>query len=115
MLNISKPPVDVTEDDNFFYIAVDLPGVFPEDLEIIGYEQSVEIRGNRKKDLKGKLLVMERYSGVFHRKITFKEFINIKNAKAYLQNGVLFIEVPKAKNELYLQTSVKILIGRQEC
>ncbi len=112
MLNINKPPVDITEDKDFFYIAVDLPGVFPEDLEIIGYEQSIEIKGNRKKDLKGKFLIMERYSGAFQRKITFKEFINIKNTKAYMRNGVLFIEVPKAKNEFYLQTSVKIIIGR---
>ncbi len=112
MVNISKPPVDITEDLDYFYIAVDLPGVFPEDIEIRGYEQSIEIKGVRKKLLKGKYLIMERQTGYFHRKINFKEYLNIEKAVAYLKNGVLYIEIPKAKEEFLLRTSMKICIGR---
>ncbi|NPA53292.1 MAG: Hsp20/alpha crystallin family protein [Aquificae bacterium] len=112
MINIQKPPVDITEDSEKFYIAVDLPGVFPEDLEILASEQSIEIKGIKKSSLKGKFIVMERHYGVFQRKIYFKEFLNIEKSTAYLQNGVLFIEIPKAKNEFYLKSSMKIIIRR---
>ncbi len=112
MINIAKPPIDITEDNDKFYIAVELPGVLPEDLEIIGFEQSIEIKGIKRSLLKGKFLIMERQTGLFRRKIAFKEYINIEKSVAYLQNGILFIEVPKAKNEFYLQTSMKILIRR---
>ncbi len=112
MFNISKPPVDITEDTEKFYIAVEIPGVFPEDLEIIGYEQSLEIKGVKRGLLKGKYIVMERQTGQFNRKITFKEFINIEKIEAYIENGILFIEVPKAKNDFYLKTSLKIIVRR---
>ncbi len=112
MINVTKPPVDITEDSDTFYIAVDLPGVKPEDIEITGYEQSIEIKGVKRPLLKGKFLVMERQTGTFRRVITFKEFINIEKTQAFLKNGVLFIEVPKAGNDFYLKTSLKIIIRR---
>ena len=112
MINIQKPPVDITETDEAFFIAVDLPGVLAEDLEIIGFEQGIEIRGMKKTLLKGKFLLMERPTGIFKRRISFKKFVNLEKAEAILKNGVLIIKVPKATDELILKTSVKIIIRR---
>ena len=110
MINIQKPPVDIVEDENFFLIAVDLPGVLPEDIEISGYEQGIEIKGIKRSFFRGKFILMERQTGIFKRRIDFKEFVNIEKAEAFIENGVLIIKVPKAKKEFYLKTSLKIII-----
>ncbi|WP_457642408.1 Hsp20/alpha crystallin family protein [Persephonella sp.] len=112
MITTEKPPVDIIEEDNGFIIVMDLPGVSPEDLEIKGDERSITIQGIKKPPIAGRYVLMERYTGRFRRKIVFKEYINIENASALLENGILFIKVPKAMDKLIINTKIKILIRR---
>ncbi len=112
MINVEKPPIDILEDEEKYIIVIDLPGVAPENIEITGDENSIVVKGYRKPELCGKYIIMERFLGKFYRKIKFNSFINLKNTTAQLKNGVLIINVPKALNELILDSYIKITIRR---
>ncbi len=112
MLNMEKPPIDILEDEEKYVVVIDVPGIPPENIEITGDEQSITIKGYRKPELCGKYVIMERFIGKFYRKIKFSNFINLKRTSAHLKNGVLIINVPKAFNELILDSYIKITIRR---
>ncbi len=112
MLNMEKPPVDILEDEDKYIIIIDVPGISPENIEITGDENSITVKGIRKPEFCGKYIRMERFLGKFYRKIKFNKFINLKNTTAKLKNGVLIINVPKAHNELILDSYIKITIRR---
>lgn len=108
-LGIQKPPVDIIENTGEYIVFVDLPGVEPEDIEIKGYDNYVEITGIRKPICGKNFLLIERFSGRFKRKINFKSSIDINNATAILKNGVLMLQIPKAKNKIvFTQTTIII-------
>jgi HSP20 family protein len=112
MLNMEKPPVDILEEDDKYIIIMDVPGMHPENIEITGDETSITIKGYRKPEFCGKYVRMERFVGKIYRKIQFPKFINLKKTTAQLKNGVLVINVPKALNELVLDSRIKIIIRR---
>ena len=112
MLNMEKPPVDILEEDDKYIIIIDVPGISPENIEITGDETSITVKGYRKPEFCGKYIQMERFLGKFYRKIKFNKFINLKKTSAQLRNGVLIINVPKALNELILDSYIKITIRR---
>ncbi|WP_457621483.1 Hsp20/alpha crystallin family protein [Persephonella sp.] len=112
MVSVEKPPVDIVEENDSFIIIMDLPGVLPEDVEIKGDERSITITGIKKPLIAGKYVIMERSTGRFKRKVVFKDHINIENAYAKMENGILFIKVPKAMDKLIINTKIKILIRR---
>jgi len=68
-LNVIKPPVDIIEEVDKFTVIVDLPGVEPEDVEIKGYDNYIQITGIKRPVCGGNYLLMERFSGKFNRKI----------------------------------------------
>ncbi len=113
MIGIQSPPVDILEEYDRYIVFIDLPGVKTEDIRIYGDEKSVTVEGFRNIPHTGKFIYIERFSGKFMRKLRFKEFINLSKAKAFLENGVLTIEIPKAKNEFIIDTAViKIIVRR---
>ncbi len=112
MLNMEKPPIDILEDNDKYIVIIDVPGINPENIEITGNENSIFIKGYRKPEFCGKYIRMERFTGKFYRKIQFSKFINLKKTTAQLKNGVLIINVPKALNELILDSYIKIIIRR---
>ncbi|WP_456402000.1 Hsp20/alpha crystallin family protein [Persephonella sp.] len=112
MVSIEKPPIDIVEERDGFIIIMDLPGVLPEDIEIRGDENSVTIQGRKRPLYSGKYVLMERSTGRFKRKVVFKDHINIENAQAKLENGILYIKIPKAMDKIVLNTKIQILIRR---
>ncbi|NPA51530.1 MAG: Hsp20/alpha crystallin family protein [Aquificae bacterium] len=113
MLGIQSPPVDILEEHDRYIVFVDLPGVQPQDISIYGDEKSLTLEGYRNIIHTRKFIYIERFSGKFIRKLSFKEFINLNKAKASLENGVLTIEIPKARNEFIIDTAViKITLRR---
>lgn len=108
---IKKPPVDIIDGVDRYIILMDLPGVKAEDIEINGYDTYIEISGVKKPDYSGNYLLMERFSGRFKRKISFKNPVDISQAKAELNNGVLKIEIPKTIEKIVI-TKTTIIIRR---
>ncbi|NPA16410.1 Hsp20/alpha crystallin family protein [Persephonella sp.] len=110
-LNIIKPPVDIIEERDSYTVVVDLPGVEPEDVQVVGYDDYIEITGIKRPVSGGNYLLMERFSGKFKRKIHFRQNVDIASAVAQLKNGVLIIKIPKSKDRIMF-TSTTIIIRR---
>ncbi|MEZ0323246.1 MAG: Hsp20/alpha crystallin family protein [Hydrogenothermaceae bacterium] len=105
-----KIPVDIIENENSFIVIADLPGVNKEDIQITGSESSITIKALRKSLENGKYLIVERFSGVIVRTIKFKEYIDIARSKGVLENGVLKIYIPKAKNHFIIDSCFQIIV-----
>lgn len=110
MLKFETFPVDILDKGDRYIVLVDIPGVPPQDLEIFGEEYSITIKGIKKAVKDGTFITMERFSGKFSRKIHFPQGINISKATAKIENGVLFLEIPKLRDEIFIDASVKIRI-----
>ncbi len=95
---------DVTDEGDHFQIAIDMPGVKKEDIHVSledGY-LVVNAEANRsddEKDSHGKYVRRERYSGSVSRSFYIGEDIEEKDIKAKLENGCLFLTLPKKEQK----------------
>jgi HSP20 family protein len=110
LINIEKPPIDVLENEDAFIVVVDIPGIKKTDIEITGDEYSITIKAFRNQTFKGKYHIVERFNGWIKRKIKFPTSINLNQANAQYENGVLTVYLPKAKNQFIIDTCFKIYI-----
>ncbi len=105
------PTVNTREDNEAYYIEVDLPGVKKEDVEISIDKNVLTIKGKRevREEVKENdyYRVESRY-GTFSRSFTLPEKVDVENIKAHSENGVLEITIPKLK--VITETTKKIEI-----
>ncbi len=91
--------LDVTEDEKFYRVKAELPGVKKEDIavEIDGNQVSVSAEVKRETEKKqGESVVhSERYYGKQFRSFTLGREIDRKKAVAKFENGVLELTLPK--------------------
>lgn len=95
------PSADVTEDENNYYIEMEVPGVELNNIEILSENNSVRVKGERKisrEIVPENVYRMERFFGLFFREFSFGSQIDRDKIEASLENGVLTIILPK-KNE----------------
>ncbi|MBI5063271.1 MAG: Hsp20/alpha crystallin family protein [Desulfatitalea sp.] len=95
------PAVNLTEDDNHFYLRAELPGVKAEDLDIQATGRNITIVGERKldtEDAAAKYHRREREGGRFSRALAMPKEIDADRVEARMQNGVLTLKVPKAES-----------------
>jgi len=104
-----KPPVDIIEEKDRYIVVMDLPGVQPEDIEITGYDNYLEITGIKRPVSTGNYILMERFSGKFKRRVFFKGEIDTTNASATLKDGVLTIHIPKSTGKIMISTTTIII------
>ena len=91
---------DVTEHDDHYEIAIDLPGFKKEDVTIdlengyltVGAAKGVDKDEN---DKEGKLIRQERYSGAMQRSFYVGENVTEEDIKAKMEHGVLMLTIPK--------------------
>ncbi len=91
---------DVTEHDDHYEIAIDLPGFKKEDVTIdlengyltVGAAKGVDKDEN---DKEGKLIRQERYSGAMQRSFYVGENVTEEDIKAKMEHGVLTPTIPK--------------------
>ena len=101
MMSKFSPKVDVSETAKAINIEADLPGMEAEDIELELHNDRITIKGEKKteKEKKDKQFYrVERSYGSFHRNIPLPNEINMEKAKANFKNGVLSVELPKAKS-----------------
>lgn len=89
------PAVDAWEDENNFYLDLDIPGVEKEKVNIKIEEDQLVISGERTYDDNIKYLRKERVYGPFVRAFTLESPIEREKVKAIFKNGVLKITLPK--------------------
>lgn len=93
-----KTPLNILEDDENFYIKINIPGVEKEDIKIEYKENYVIISGEKKmKEVKNKIYE-EISSGKFSRSIYMKN-IKFDKAEATYEKGELNIQIPKEKDK----------------
>src|SRR6202035_5986025 len=94
------PAVDITERKDAYLVAVELPGIALEDLEITFQDGLLTIQGERHAEhnpAAEKVHRAERRYGAFRRSITLPSHVMADAIEASAQDGVLQILVPKAK------------------
>lgn len=104
------PQVDVTETDDSFQVAADIPGVSPEDIEISLHNGLLTIRGERKYDNESSnanFTMRERFLGTFSRQFNLPDSADQETVTAKTNNGVLEITIPKAKKAKPISITVQ--------
>ena len=93
------PAADISERKDAYLVAVELPGVKADELEITFEDGLLTIQGERRfahDSAEEKMHRAERYYGAFRRSITLPSHVEADNIQASVQDGVLQILVPKA-------------------
>ena len=92
------PPLDVYETDDLLEITMDLPGVDPAAIRVIGKGDSVLIAGEkaaRRARRESSFHLVERGYGRFARVVRLGRPCDITKARATLTNGELRVSIPK--------------------
>lgn len=92
--------LDVVENEDAYTVKASVPGVHPEDVEIVFEDKVLSIKGEFKADeeVEGETYhIRERRSGSFGRSLRFPVDVNADAIEATYANGVLTLSVPKAE------------------
>ena len=95
-------PVDIQEFDNEYKVKAEVPGVKKEDLDIDINKSSVTIcakKQEEKEEKSHKYHKTEFRYGNYSRTVYFPHEIDIKEADAHLEHGVLHLDLPKLKKD----------------
>lgn len=94
------PPLNVTQDNDHFYIRAEVPGVKAADLSISALRNRVSITGKReipKESDKVSYHRQERAEGEFSRTVTLPGEVAADKVEARCADGVLTLTLPKAE------------------
>ncbi|MGH8893083.1 MAG: Hsp20/alpha crystallin family protein [Actinomycetes bacterium] len=94
------PPVDISERKDAYLVAVELPGVGLDDIDITFEDGLLTIQGERRfphDSSEEKMHRVERRYGAFRRSITLPSHVVAEAIEASAQDGMLHILVPKAE------------------
>ena len=109
------PAVDISERKDAYLVAVELPGVKADDLEITFEDGLLTIQGERRfahDSAEEKVHRAERSCGAFRRSITLPSHVEADKIEASTQDGVLQILVPKAPDVQAKRIRVRAGQGR---
>ena len=95
----SQIRVDIKENENAYSVQAEIPGVSKEDIHVSldggMVTLSAEIRQQDSQASNDQVLRSERYYGAVSRSFQLPQEIDIGNAKARYDNGVLMLSLPK--------------------
>ena len=107
-------PIDVSENENSYIVEAALPGMKPDDVEIMAAGDTLSIRairkGEQQTEKEGRYVRQERYEGEMGRTITLPGPIDSDKVTATYENGVLKLDIPK----IPAQQSKRIQIQSRE-
>lgn len=95
------PALDVSERSDAYLVAVELPGVQPDDLEVAFEDGLLTVQGERHfahDSSEQRLHRVERRYGAFRRSVTLPNHVVADAIEATTTDGVLQIVVPKAED-----------------
>ena len=92
-------PLDAWREGNEFVVAVDLPGVEAESIDVNVEQNVLTVRAERKDTLgeRVELIASERPRGVFSRQLILGEALDTEHVKAGYDGGVLTLRIPVAE------------------
>ena len=104
------PLVNVTEDQDHFYIRSEIPGMNREEISISATGRNLSISGERKIVSEGenvKYHRREREDGIFSRVVALPSDIQIDKIEASYVDGILSINIPKDEEAKPKQITVR--------
>lgn len=102
-------PIDAYSTQDAFVLQAYVPGVNPEDVEIVLAEDDLTIRGKFPPLLEGvDYIKRELYHGGFERRVTFNVPVDAEKIEATYSQGVLTLRVPKAEAVKPKQIKVQV-------
>lgn len=93
-----QPRVDVSEDDDKYEIAAEVPGVDEKDISLTIKDDLLTLKGEKKterKEEKKNFYMKERSYGSFVRSFQLPDSVKADKVRAKFANGVVTIEMPK--------------------
>lgn len=114
-LDASRPltwglPLDVSEDEDAYFVRANIPGINPDDIEITFTDNVLTIKGELQSEDEVKETryhLRERRYGAFSRSITLGDRIQGDKIQAAYENGVLTLTLPKAEEAKPKRIAVK--------
>ena len=94
------PALDISERKDAYLVTVEVPGIKPEDLDIIMADGLLTIQGERQftqESSEQQFHRVERRYGAFRRSITLPAQVQAEQIEASFEDGVLELLVPKAE------------------
>lgn len=94
-----RMPLDVTEEDDAYHIAAEIPGYQRDDIKVtvdgnvVGI--AAEKSGDREVKEEGRCVRSERYRGAVSRRISLDHDVDQSKAEAHYADGVLRLTLPK--------------------
>ncbi len=104
------PSVDAWQDDQHVYVEADLPGFSMEDLEVLVHQDSLVLRGARRREeccAEVSWYRWERRQGSFVRVVPLPSDIDRDQVEAQLKDGVLRVKIRKAASAQPRKIEVK--------
>lgn len=107
------PALDVVEKTDGYLIALDLPGVKPEQVEISFERNTLAIRGTKAPTFETaeseelRVYSAERVNGSFERAVRLPEYVDGDRIAASFEHGVLTISVPKSQAALPRKIAIR--------
>lgn len=95
------PALDSWESNDAFIVAMDIPGVHSENLDISFEQNTLTVKGMRSSPIntsektESRVFMSERMSGSFSRALRLPEYVDGEKIEASYDSGVLTIRIPK--------------------
>ncbi len=90
------PQVNIFENADSYVVDVNIPGVDPNEVELVLTARNLVIKGERKSP-EGRYYRQERTAGHFQRVLTLNVPVERDKVTARSENGILRIQLPKAE------------------
>ena len=103
------PPMNVTQDDNNFYLRAEVPGISAKELSISALRDRVSISGKREIPQENDRVSYhrkERAEGAFSRTVTLPGEVAADRIEARCSDGILTLKLPKAEESKPRQIAV---------
>ena len=104
------PPINITQDDDNFYLRAEVPGIKPNELSISAVRNRVSLAGKREIQQEHERVSYhrkERPEGAFNRAVTLPTEVDAERVDARYADGILTLTLPKAEQAKPRQISVK--------
>ena len=105
------PAIDVTEEKDSFLVKADLPGLSKDDVNVMLQDNSLTIKGEKKRAAETKeanYYRHERVYGSFSRTIELPSTVDAKKIDAQFKDGVLQVRLPKTEEAKPKQIEIKV-------
>lgn len=103
------PPINIYNQGDKAILIAEIPGLSSKDIELTVLGDSVTLKGERKEEIANDIAFYrkERPTGAFSRTVTLPDSVDPDSVKATYKNGVLKVQMEKAKEAKAKKVQIK--------